>query len=435
MDRSFSLIAVAAIALLGFGVVMVASAGISVVPATAEEPVAASPTLTPAAIFSGRTAAYAGLAILAMVAAACLPIRSILRLVGAGGVRPTADPTGDPSADPTDDTRARVSGRTTLIVLLVGACALATPMLLVYTPLGHEANASRRWLALGPITFQPSEIAKWGLIALIAWYVARRTLERGAPLDRFFKDLAPIAAAVGLVVLVTMKEDLGTAALVALVAGVVLIAAGMRWLHVLLTLPTALAAIAVGVLLEPYRLKRISSFLHPFEDPAGAGYHMIQSMAAVAGGEVTGRGLGHGLRKFGYLPEDTTDFVFAIICEELGVFGPALVILLYAVLLGAAANVARRERSPLLKLFTLGVVATIGFQASINVAVVTGLAPTKGIALPLISHGGTGWILTAASLGLVIAAARTQPRLLDNTLDEHGPEPDALKSSRGPATA
>jgi cell division protein FtsW len=155
-----------------------------------------------------------------------------------------------------------------------------------------------------------------------------------------------------------------------------------------------------------YRVKRIMAFVDPYADPQGIGYHTIQSLVAVAGGEGFGRGLGHGLQKFGYLPEDRTDFLFAIICEELGIAGAALVITLFLTLLFASLAVAARERSPLLRLFTLGVIATVCLQAIINLAVVTGLAPTKGIALPLLSSGGTGWILTAFSLGLLIAIDR-----------------------------
>jgi len=178
----------------------------------------------------------------------------------------------------------------------------------------------------------------------------------------------------------------------------------------LLLAPPALAMLALAVLSSPYRMKRMTAFLDPYADPEKTGFHMIQSMAAVANGEVTGRGLGHGLQKFGYLPEDRTDFLFAVICEELGIVGAGLVVALYAGLLVAGLSIVKRERSPLLKLIALGILSTVGLQAVINLAVVTGLGPTKGIALPLLSSGGTGWILTAASLGLLISMDRSQAR-------------------------
>src|SRR6185295_7665477 len=144
----------------------------------------------------------------------------------------------------------------------------------------------------------------------------------------------------------------------------------------------ALVGLIGAIWVSPYRIKRLTAFLDPYADPQGAGYHMIQSMAAVAGGEGPGRGLGHGLQKFGYLPEDKTDFLFAVICEELGVVGAAIVIGLFVCLIWAGLAVVRREKCLVLKLVGLGVIATVAFQALINLVVVTGLGPTKGIALP-----------------------------------------------------
>jgi cell division protein FtsW len=171
--------------------------------------------------------------------------------------------------------------------------------------------------------------------------------------------------------------------------------------------PPAAAGFLLLVATSDYRMRRIETFFNPYLDPQGAGYHMIQSMTAVAGGAGFGRGLGHGLQKFGYLPEDTTDFLFAIICEELGIAGAAAVVGLYVLLIWAGLSIIRAQQSALLKLLGLGIVTTVGLQALINLAVVTGLGPTKGIALPLVSAGGTGWILTAASLGLLVAMDRS----------------------------
>lgn len=410
MSRSWPIIGIVALALLGFGIVMVTSAGISVTEATPGAPVAPG-ALSVQGVLTSRAGQFAGLSLGVMLLMAIMPVRTLSRWLGAPEQAP------------------RLSGSLTLAGLIVGAALLILPLLLVYTPLGYEANNSRRWLSLpgtGGFRFQPSEIAKWGCVLLLAWYVCRRAIERqGDALGRFWLDLGPALIALGAIVVVIMKEDLGTAALVAAAGGVVLLAAGMRWWHVGLLAPAASAVLAVGLFAERYRLNRIATFLDPFQDPQGSGYHMIQSMATVAGGEVTGRGLGHGLRKFGYLPEDTTDFVFAVVCEELGVFGALLVLTLYAVLLGSVALVAWNERHPALRLICVGIVATIGLQASINVAVVTGLAPTKGIALPLISMGGTGWVLTAACLGLVMAIARTQrPEPATNTLTDDEADPD-----------
>src|SRR5690606_10904877 len=170
----------------------------------------------------------------------------------------------------------------------------------------------------------------------------------------------------------------------------------------------AAAGITLAILTSPYRMRRITAFLDPWADPAGDGYHMLQSLAAIAGGEGTGRGLGHGLQKYGYLPEDTNDFLFAIICEEMGIAGALLVAVLFCGLVWSAIAIIRREPSRSLQLMALGIIATVSLQAVMNLVVVTGLGPTKGIALPMVSAGGTGWTLTAACLGLLLAMDRGQ---------------------------
>src|SRR5690606_26392677 len=174
--------------------------------------------------------------------------------------------------------------------------------------------------------------------------------------------------------------------------------------------PVAALGLITLVIVNPYRVTRLVTFLDPYKDPDGAGYHMIQSLVAVANGRVWGRGLGFGLQKFGYLPEDRTDFLFAVICEELGLAGASLVIALNLGIIWAGVAIVRRQSSAFLQLLGLGVVTTFGLQALINLTVVTGLAPTKGIALPLLSSGGTGWILTAGSLGLLVAMDRQAAR-------------------------
>jgi len=205
------------------------------------------------------------------------------------------------------------------------------------------------------------------------------------------------------------------------VALAMLVSAGVRWWHVGLLLPLAGAAFVGLVVTSPYRVNRILAYLDPFADSQGKGYHVIQSMAAISGGGLPGRGLGNGIQKFGYLPEATTDFIFSIACEELGIGGAIGILLLFAMLaltgLAIASASARvqlpggqERRVPLTtnyeSLVALGFTLTVSVQALINVAVVTGLAPTKGIALPLISRGGTGWILTAFSLGMLASIAR-----------------------------
>lgn len=394
MLRPGQTVVLCVIALLTIGVVMVNSAGMSIDPKQA---------VTFQSILLSRSSAYMVLALAALAAVACLPIR------------PLADFLASRRAPAHTATLAATFG--SLRPMWFAVLAMIAVLLTVYLPvIGREVNGSARWVVLpiggraadpaagGGLSMQPSELAKWGLVLLMAWYGATRAHR----LPRFWHGLFPALVAVGAVAGMIIKEDLGTGALVTAVAAIMLIAAGARLLHFAAMAPLGLAAVAGAIIISPYRVNRILAFLNPYADPEGTGYHMIQSMVAVANGEIFGRGLGFGLQKFGYLPEDRTDFLFAVICEELGLMGATVVIALYSALLLSGLAIIKREHNPFLKLLALGIIATVGLQAVINLAVVTGLGPTKGIALPLLSSGGTGWILTAASLGLLVAIDRSQ---------------------------
>lgn len=279
---------------------------------------------------------------------------------------------------------------------------------LVYMPvIGHAANGAHRWIVIPGtgITMQPSEIAKWGLILILAWHATRNA----SVMHKFTTGLLPALIVLGMVAGIIIKEDLGTGVLILAAGATVLIAGGARIAHFLWMAPIAIVGLGAAVILSPYRMTRLMTFWDPYANPEKEGFHMIQSLVAIANGEWWGRGLGFGLQKFGYLPEDRTDFLFAVICEELGVAGAALVLGLYAMMLWLGYSIVKRQTNRLLKLAGLGIVATVGMQAVMNLMVVTGMAPTKGIALPLLSAGGTGWILTAASLGLLVAMDRCLP--------------------------
>jgi cell division protein FtsW len=402
MLRAGHVISLCVLALLGLGVVMVASAGMSVRPIPLPGQASGSPGdpsgvwgMLISIVFSQSTV-YLLLSVAAMAAASMTPVRRL-----AAWAEREHNPLGAMGQG------ARSAGLGDLVLLGAACGAFLLLLSLVYVPgVGKEVNGSARWIRMGfnSLSFQPSEIVKWGLVIVLPWYGARRAAE----MPSFARGLAPGLAAAGLVAGAVVLEDLGTGALIGLVACIVLLAAGATWWHFAAFVPAAVAGLIGAIWVSPYRIKRLTAFLDPYADPQGAGYHMIQSMAAVAGGEGPGRGLGHGLQKFGYLPEDKTDFLFAVICEELGIVGAAIVIALFVALIWAALAVIRREQSVMLKLVGLGVTATVAIQALINMVVVTGLGPTKGIALPLVSSGGTGWVLTAASLGLLVAMDRAQ---------------------------
>ncbi len=362
------------LALLTIGVVMVTSAGLSI----------DREGLGLGAVLLGRPALLAAGSALALLAGCLVPVERIFKRQGAV-------------------IAAALAG----VVLLV--------LVAVHIPgVGHEVNGARRWIMVGPVGFQPSEIAKWALVAIVAWYAALNA----ANLGTFVRGVVAPGILVGAVCGLIVTEDLGTAVLIAAVSAAVLVAGGVRLPHALIAIPPAAAAFAAALLTSPYRLDRLRSFLDPWHDPQGIGYHLIHSLATVHGGGIAGRGLGNGLQKFGYLPEDTTDFIFAVICEELGAVGAASVIGLLCVLLACGGSIARRAATPFGRLLGLGIILTIGLQAVINLAVVTGLAPTKGIALPLVSAGGTGWILTSFCLGLLVAMERNVAPELVPTADE-----------------
>jgi cell division protein FtsW len=294
-----------------------------------------------------------------------------------------------------------------LIVIAIGLLAA------VLAPgVGREVNGARRWIDIGPIGFQPSEVAKWALVLFIAWYATRPRRE----LRSLVSGLMPALLVVAMVCGLTLLEDLGTAVLIAAVATIMLLAGGARIWHMgMLAIPAG-GVIVAAIATEGYRIQRLKAFLDPWADPAGSGYHVIQSMKAISRGDIGGLGLGNGVQKFGYLPEDTTDFIFAIVAEEFGALGCILVVALFLTLLWAGWRIVQMQRNPQRQLLALGITATISLQAMINLLVVTGLAPTKGIALPLVSSGGTGWILTALMIGYLASMDPTP------------------KSSRTPAT-
>jgi cell division protein FtsW len=277
-----------------------------------------------------------------------------------------------------------------LIVIAIGL------LVAVLAPgVGREVNGARRWIDIGPIGFQPSEVAKWALILFIAWYATRPRRKLGSLVSGLMPALLVVAMVCGL----TLLEDLGTAVLIAAVATIMLLAGGARIWHMgILAIPAG-GVIVAAIATEGYRIQRLKAFLDPWADPAGSGYHVIQSMKAIARGDIGGLGLGNGVQKFGYLPEDTTDFIFAIVAEEFGALGCILVVALFLTLLWAGWRIVQMQHNPQRQLLALGITATVSLQAMINLLVVTGLAPTKGIALPLVSSGGTGWILTALMIG------------------------------------
>jgi cell division protein FtsW len=275
--------------------------------------------------------------------------------------------------------------------------------------IGEERNGARRWLSLGPsslgLGFQPSELAKLSLVLFMAAYCAGI----GDRLRKFWTGLLPALLLVAIPAGLVGKEDFGTGALLMAIGGAILMAAGARWWHLSMMALPVLAGLGYLVTAESYRMQRLLTFRDPFADAQGAGYHQVQSLITIASGGWWGLGLGAGVQKYGYLPEGRSDFIFSVICEELGVVGGIAVIALFGVFLWQGARAVGSARSSFGRLLALGVTLMVGLQATMNIAVVTVSVPTKGIGLPFVSAGGSGVLFLSILVGLLANVARHRP--------------------------
>ncbi|OGL60512.1 MAG: cell division protein FtsW [Candidatus Tectomicrobia bacterium RIFCSPLOWO2_12_FULL_69_37] len=279
---------------------------------------------------------------------------------------------------------------------------------LVFAPgIGRTAGGARRWIVLGPLSFQPAEAAKFGLLFFLAHFLA----VKGERLDDLRYGFMPpvLITAMG-VLLILAQPDLGTAMLLTLVAGMMLFLAGARWHHLLGCALTAAPVFYWLVFSVPWRRKRILAFLDPFGAVRETGYQLVQSLLALGRGGLTGLGLGEGKQKLLYLPEPHTDFIFAVIGEELGLIGTLAVAAVFAVILWRGLRIAARCEDGFRFLLASGLTLMVAVQGLLNMAVAAGLVPTKGVPLPLISLGGTSLVFTLAALGLLLAVeAGTRP--------------------------
>jgi cell division protein FtsW len=299
--------------------------------------------------------------------------------------------------------------------LLVLAVVL---LVLVLIPsVGTEVNEARRWLhvPLGPVSvsFQPSELAKWTMVLFLAGVCA----ELGDGVKRFWTRFLPLCALIGLVCGLIITQDLGTTMFIGLISFLMLIVAGARWWHVLMPLPFGVAGFLAVLYRSPYRLDRLLAFLYPERYSDSVAYQATQSLIAIGSGGVFGKGLGQGTCKYGHLPEDTTDFIFSIVGEELGLLGAISLILLFILFVCLGMLVVLRCRDRFGRLLAAGIVLTIGIQAALNIGVVTVVLPTKGIPLPFVSAGGTSMLLSSAAVGALLSiasrSAPTEPTVSD----------------------
>jgi cell division protein FtsW len=289
------------------------------------------------------------------------------------------------------------------LALPLAALSLLALFLVLIPGIGIEVNGSRRWIALGGFRFQPSEPAKLGLLVLFAWYLDREARH----LDQFVRGfLVPGLLVAPFAVALLLEPDLGTTALYAAVAGGLLLAAGTRFSYLLLGATAGLAGLFALILRSPERLDRILAFLEPAAHRSDGGYQLWQSLLGFGTGGLSGVGAGRGRQHLAFLPEAHTDFIFAVVGEELGFVATGSVVLLFVVFF--LLVFLQLRKAPDLFEFTIvcGALLFLCGQALFNMGVVTGLLPTKGMSLPLISYGGSNLVLVFALLGFILSAFR-----------------------------
>ncbi|WP_207308816.1 putative lipid II flippase FtsW [Marinobacter caseinilyticus] len=274
-------------------------------------------------------------------------------------------------------------------------------LLLVLTPIGRTVNGSTRWIPFGLFNVQVSEIAKVCLIAYLAGYVVRRREELVNTWAGFLKPVVVLTVAS---ILLVIEPDFGATVVLMTAAMGMIFLSGVRLSRFLPLIASCVFIGTVLILTQPYRLKRVVSYLDPWKDQFDSGYQLTQSLIAFGRGDWAGVGLGNSVQKLFYLPEAHTDFIFAITAEEFGLVGSLGTLLLFTILVVAGFTIARRAEKaemPFAACFGYGITLLIGLQATINMAVATGLLPTKGLTLPLMSYGGSSLLMTCICIGIL----------------------------------
>ncbi len=273
-------------------------------------------------------------------------------------------------------------------------------LVLVLIPgVGITIKGSTRWLGVGSLTFQPSEVAKLSMVIFMAKFLSGQKNR----IKQFFRGFVPPLLVVGLVCgLILAQPDLGTAVTIAGTAYFMILAAGARKTHLITLALVGVGMILLAAIVEPYRMERLTAFLNPWADPLDTGFQTIQSLYAVGSGGLLGMGLGQGRQKFLYLPEQHTDFIFAVLCEELGFIGAFFVLLLFFAFMWRGLKIALKAPDNFGALLAVGITGMVIIQAVINMGVVTGSLPVTGITLPFISYGGSSLTLNLLGIGILL---------------------------------
>ena len=283
------------------------------------------------------------------------------------------------------------------IVPILGVSIL---MLVLVRFVGSTTNNARSWIELGPFSFQPSEFVKLGLII----YLAAIYSKKQAYISNFVRGALPPLMVIGLIfALVASQPDLGTAMIIALTSGIVIICSGMKWKHIFgLVIIGIILFAGAWMTLSPEQASRFTGAYNPFSDPEDSGFHLINSYIAIASGGITGQGFGQSIQKYGFLPEPHTDFIMAIIAEELGLLGVVFVIGVLGYIVFKGFVIGIRCKDTFGSLLAIGISGMIGVQTVVNLGAITGWLPVTGVPLPFISYGGSSLILLMISVGILI---------------------------------
>ena len=286
-------------------------------------------------------------------------------------------------------------------VLTYPALLLGIGMLLavVFTGWGVTAGGSARWLQIGPLRFQPAELARMALVVYLAYSMSKKD----ELLRDFYVGFLPHMLVLMLLILLLMAQpDFGSVVIFAALTWIMLFVGGCRLSHLLGIIVLLAPMIYLFMTQAEYRVRRLMSFWEPWEHSTDAGYQIVHSFMAFGTGGITGAGIGKGYQKLFYLPEPHTDFIFSVIGEELGLIGVMIVIILYGIMLMRGIRIARHANDPFGALLAMGITVAIGLQVCINMGVTLGLLPTKGLTLPFLSYGGTSLLINMAAVGIMM---------------------------------
>lgn len=298
-----------------------------------------------------------------------------------------------------------------LILALLALC-LSGLCLVFFFPV---SNGAHRWIKLSAVSLQPSEFTKIALVIFTARYLERRV----QLLNKFWKGIVPVSTLLGLfMALIVIEPDLGTTVCIGLAIAAMLFVAGLSWRYLLGSAMLAFPTFYFLVVRVDYRRDRVLAFLNPFEDPYGIGYQIRQSLLAVGSGGWSGAGLAQGKAKLFFLPEPHTDFIYAVIGEELGLLGCVSVAVLFVLLYWRGIRISMRAPDPFARYLGTGLISMIALQAFINLSVVLSLMPTKGIPLPLVSLGGSSVIATLWGVGILLNISKHEGAVQDDELSE-----------------